>query len=187
MMDAVSSTFPTVPKGRRGYDVSEVEDFLAEARAAYTGGADGSSSIDAARIRRTAFTMRKGGYSTAHVDQALERLEDAFASRERDKAVSRSGDEGWYGEARSAAEEIVSRLDRPLGHRFDRVSVLTVGYHPKDVDRLARRLQGYFTDGKPLSIDDVRGSVFRPKRGGYREAQVDVLLDAVVDVMLAVR
>ena len=81
----------------------------------------------------------------------------------------------------------MARLDRPLGHRFDRVSVLTVGYHPKDVDRLARRLQGYFTDGKALSIDDVRGAVFRARRGGYREAQVDVLLDAVVDVMLAVR
>jgi len=29
--------------------------------------------------------------------------------------------------------------------------------------------------------------VFRPKHGGYREAQVDALLDAVVEVMLAVR
>jgi DivIVA domain-containing protein len=187
MMDAVSSTFPTVPKGQRGYDVSEVEAFLAEARAAYTGGADSSSTIDSARIRRTAFAMRKGGYSPAHVDQALERLEDAFASRERDRAVASAGDDGWYGEARGAAEEIVERLSRPLGERFDRVSILTVGYHPKDVDRLARRLQGYFTDGKALSIDDVRGAVFRAKRGGYREAQVDVLLDAVVDVMLAVR
>jgi len=37
-------------------------------------------------IRTTAFAMQKGGYSTSHVDAALERLEDAFASRERDRA-----------------------------------------------------------------------------------------------------
>jgi DivIVA domain-containing protein len=94
MMDGVSSTFPTVPKGQRGYDVTEVEAFLAEARAAYTGG-EGQSAVDSARIRRTAFAMRKGGYSPAHVDQALERLEDAFASRERDRAGAGSGDAGW--------------------------------------------------------------------------------------------
>ena len=185
MMGRVSKTFPAAPKGQRGYDVSEVETFLAEARAAYTGGAD--SSIDSAHIRRTAFAMKKGGYSTAHVDQALERLEDAFASRERERSVGEAGDEGWFSEARTTAEQIVARLDRQPGQRFDRVSVLTVGYHPKDVDRLARRLQGYFTDGKALSIDEVRGSVFRAKRGGYRESQVDLVLDAVVDVMLAVR
>ena len=38
-----------------------------------------------------------------------------------------------------------------------------------------------------MSIDEVRTVAFRPRRGGYREAQVDMLLDTVVDVMLAVR
>lgn len=185
MMVAVSSTFPTVPSGKRGYDIDEVDAFLAEARSTYAG--DQTSGIDAARIRRTAFGLSKGGYSTAHVDAALERLEDAFASRERERAVA-SGDEStWFGSARSGAEDIVARLERPQGQRFDRVGFLTSGYHPRDVDRLTRRLHGYFTDGRPLSIDDVRSSVFRAKRGGYRETQVDLLLDTVVDVMLAVR
>lgn len=190
MMDLVKTTFPIAPQGQLGYDVDEVESFLATARAAYSGGASGgraASHVDSTRIRRTAFTMAKGGYSTAHVDAALERLEDAFASREKEQSASGSADATWLADARTTAEEIVARLDRPVGHRFDRVGFLTVGYHPADVDRLVRRLQGYFGDGRALSIDDVRASVFRPKRGGYREAQVDVVLDAVVDVMLAVR
>lgn len=186
MMVRVSTTFPLAPTGQRGYDESEVDAFLAEARAAYAA-APGEGGVDSARIRRTAFAMTKGGYSTAHVDAALERLEDAFASRERERARTTRGDDSWLGDARSTAEEIVARLDRPQGHRFDRVSIFTPGYHRGDVDRLARRLQGYFSDGRALSIDDVRGAVFRPQRGGYREAQVDLVLDAVVDVMLAVR
>jgi len=67
------------------------------------------------------------------------------------------------------------------------VNVLSTGYHPKDVDAFAKRLGGYFREGKPLSLTEVRSIVFRPKHGGYREAQVDALLDAVVEVMLAVR
>ncbi|WP_423918072.1 DivIVA domain-containing protein [Frigoribacterium sp. 2-23] len=186
-MVPVSSTFPKAPRGQRGYDMTEVDAFLSDARRAYTGEGGVGESMDSAFIRRTAFTMRKDGYSTAHVDSALERLEDAFANREREKALSSGAETAWYGDARGDAEAIVARLDRPAGHRFDRVSFLTTGYHPRDVDRLVKRLQGYFTEGKPLSIDDVRSSVFRARRGGYREAQVDVLLDGVVDVMLAVR
>jgi len=183
---AVSSTFPKVSGSTRGYDVTEVERFLADARKAYAGEA-GESPIDSSAIRHTAFTMRKGGYSAPHVDSALERLEDAFSTRERERALRATGDEEWFREARSVAEAIVNRLERPRGHRFDRVTFLSTGYHPKDVDRLVTRLQGYFSEGRPLSIEDVRTAVFRPKRGGYREGQVDLVLDNVVDVMLAVR
>jgi DivIVA domain-containing protein len=38
-----------------------------------------------------------------------------------------------------------------------------------------------------MSIDEVRTIAFRPQKGGYRETQVDLLIDAVVNVMLAVR
>ena len=187
----VKTTFPMAPHGQLGYDVTEVESFLEKARAAYSGAAPtratGTTAIDSERIRRTAFSMTKGGYATAHVDAALERLEDAFADRERQRSLSGEGDAAWFAGARTAAEEIVARLDRSDGHRFDRVGFLTQGYHPEDVDRFAKRLSGYFGEGQALSIDDVRAVVFRSRRGGYREAQVDVVLDAVVDVMLAVR
>ncbi|WP_309146664.1 MULTISPECIES: DivIVA domain-containing protein [unclassified Curtobacterium] len=169
-----------------GYDVDEVDRFLEDARRAYTDdGADGHVASD--KIRATAFSMRKGGYSTQHVDAALERLEDAFAAREREAELSRHGQKAWYAEARAKASDVVARLDRPDGQRFQRVGFLTVGYHPKDVDTFAARLRGYFHDGKPLSLTEVRSVVFRPKHGGYREGQVDAVLDAVVEVMLAVR
>jgi DivIVA domain-containing protein len=67
------------------------------------------------------------------------------------------------------------------------MSFLSDGYHRKDVDAFANRLVQYFQDGTSLSVEEVRTTTFRQQKGGYREAQVDLLLDTVVDVMLAVR
>lgn len=183
----VSTTFPRTRKSRRGYNIDQVEDFLEDARRAYSAETPAGSVITAASIRTTSFGMQKGGYSPVHVDAALERLEDAFASREREQAVEQRGDEAWFTEARSTAQEILDRLSRPAGHRFDRVSFLSDGYHRKDVDALADRLVSYFQDGSALNVEEVRTIAFRPKKGGYREVQVDLLLDTVVNVMLAVR
>jgi DivIVA domain-containing protein len=38
-----------------------------------------------------------------------------------------------------------------------------------------------------MSVDEVRTTVFRASRGGYNETQVDILLDTVINVMLAVK
>lgn len=183
----VSTTFPRTRKSRRGYNIDQVEDFLEEARRAYTVDRAAPTVVNAQNIRTTAFAMQKGGYSPSHVDAALERLEDAFATREREHAVEKAGDESWFTQARSTAQQILDRLSRPVRHRFGRMSFLSNGYHPKDVDEFANRLAEYFQNGKPLSVEEVRTMAFRPKKGGYREAQVDLLLDTVVDVMLAVR
>ncbi|CAN5143934.1 hypothetical protein BH09ACT3_BH09ACT3_11000 [soil metagenome] len=183
----MSTTFPRVRGSHRGYDIEQVEDFLEEARRAYAAEPGAPVAVTAAGIRTVAFDLKKGGYSAAHVDAAFERLEDAFAGRERDRAIQEQGDEAWYNEARRTAQEILNRLGRPVGHRFDRVSLLGKGYHRKDVDAFAERLKEYFQHGKPLSVDEVRGAVFRQKSGGYREAQVDYLLDSVITIMLAVR
>jgi len=179
------STFPRTPK-KQGYDVEQVDAFLQTARRAYDAD-DATASMTAGDIRRTAFSMQKGGYSTTHVDAALERLEDAFAQREREAARQAAGDEAWFAEARTTAQVVLNRLDRPVGHRFERVSVLTLGYNRQDVDRFANRLVKYFQDGRPMSVEEVRTATFREQRGGYREVQVDLLLDSVTDVMLAVR
>jgi len=184
----VSTTFPRTRKSRRGYSVDQVEDFLEDARRAYSSDVQGPSVVTAESIRTTAFAMQKGGYSTTHVDAALERLEDAFASRERDRAFAPpGGDAAWYSEARSTAQEILDRLARPEGQRFTRVSVLTRAYNVKQVDAFADRLVDYFQHGKPMSIDQVRQAAFSATRHGYNESQVDLLLDKVIDVMLAVR
>jgi DivIVA domain-containing protein len=180
-------TFPRARKGRHGYDIDEVEEFLEDARRAYTADNPAASVVTADSIRTTAFSMRKAGYSTTHVDAALERLEDAFAARERDREIAQVGDEAWYAKARQTAQVILDRVVRPKGKRFQRVSVFTVGYSVRDVDAFAERVAGYFQSGAPLTAEDVRTVAFRSQRGGYREAQVDLLLDTVTRVMLAVR
>jgi DivIVA domain-containing protein len=38
-----------------------------------------------------------------------------------------------------------------------------------------------------MSVEDVRTVAFRTRRGGYSEIQVDLFLDAIVGIMLAVR
>ncbi|HEU4807880.1 MAG TPA: DivIVA domain-containing protein, partial [Homoserinimonas sp.] len=182
---AVSTTFPKTRK--RGYDIDEVEDFLEDARRAYSSTNPESTVVSAESIRTTAFSMRRGGYSTSHVDAALERLEDAFATREREQALHAAGEEAWYQETRVIAQEVVNRLARPKRHRFQRAAFMVNGYRRKDVDELADRILAHLVSGAPLEVKDVRTAAFRPQRGGYREAQVDLLLDSVIDVMLAVR
>ena len=183
------STFPRTRKAELGYDTEQVDEFLQTARRAYDGGADAPDGpiLTAADIRHTAFSMKKGGYSTSHVDAALERLEDAFASREREAKRAELGDTAWFEQARTTAQVILNRLERPVGERFERVSFFTYGYNRGDVDRFATRLSRYFQDGRPMSVEEVRTVTFRAQRGGYREIQVDLLLDGVTDVMLAVR
>ncbi|MGL4339507.1 MAG: DivIVA domain-containing protein [Rhodoglobus sp.] len=183
----MSTTFPRSRKSKLGYSVDQVEDFLEEARRAYTADSHQLTVLDADTIRTMAFTMQKGGYSTNHVDAALERLEDAFASRERERAVAAEGNAAWYSQARSSAQTILDRLARGPGNRFSRVGPLTRGYSLADVDAFADRMVGYFQRGEALSVDQVRTVVFRGAKRGYNEQQVDLVIDAVIDVMLAVR
>lgn len=182
----VTSTFPLAARGEPGYDISQVDQFLIDARDAY---AEASSArLTSDDIRRAAFRIvRRRGYAADQVDAALERLEDAFATREREQAIAAQGDAAFYAEVRAAAQDIVDRLARPEGARFRRVGPLTRGYRPDDVDALCDRLSGYFQRGDAVAVHTVRTIAFRPRLGGYDEAQVDFLLDTVIRVMLAVR
>jgi DivIVA domain-containing protein len=182
----VHNIFPYARKPKLGYNPEQVEEFFEHARHAYDV-PDAVPNLTPGDIRTVAFSMQKGGYSTTHVDPALERLEDAFANRARDRTMKELGTEQWYSNARSTAQIILDRLNRPIGQRFAHTTILSTGYNRVDVDRFVNRLLRYFQDGAPLSINDVRTVVFRPQRRGYKETQVDLVLDAVVDVMLAVQ
>ena len=166
--------------------MDEVDQFLAAAKAAYDSRRT-AEDVTSERIRHTAFGMQRGGYQTAAVDAALERLEDAFAQRERTAAVRSSGERAWISGTRELAKELIARLSRPPRARFRRTGLLRVGYSVKDVDRFADRTREYFEAGSDLTVDEVRSVAFRPKRHGYREGQVDLVIDGVVEVMLAVR
>lgn len=170
----------------RGYDIAQVEDFLEDARRAYSAEPGSPTVLTSQSIRSTAFALQKGGYTTDSVDAALERLEDAFAGREREVAIAAKGEQTWYEEVKAQAQEILDRVAGEDGHKFDRVSSFTLGYERKGVDAFCARLVSYF-QGQALPVEAVRTVTFRSVRGGYREVQVDAVLDAVVDVMLAVR
>ena len=176
--------FPVVHGREKGYDRQAVEAFLAAAREAFERSGD---EMDAATVREAGFPLVKEGYRTDAVDAALGRIEDAFAARERQAAIAAEGPEAWVERARRDAQEILDRLTRPAGRRFDRVGVLSYGYAPSEVDIVADRISAYLQSGEPLTVDQVRSAAFRMTRRGYREEQVDALLDAVVAVLLAVR
>lgn len=177
------TTFPR-ERRRQGYDSDEVDRFVTAARAAYDGR---GSRLTSADIRRTAFTMRRRGYTTGPVDSAMERLEDAFAQREREALVAAGGERAYFAGTRQLAKEIIGRLEREDGHRFDRVGFSRIGYSVREVDRFAVQARAYFEDGAPVAIERVRSVAFTPKRRGYSEAQVDLLIDGLVETMLAVR
>jgi DivIVA domain-containing protein len=179
--------FPDAPRRQRGYDRRAVDDFLTRARSSFERTDPEDQRIDAAAVRQVAFPLVRGGYSIAAVDGALGRLEDAFAAAEREREVSTVGPETWVERARDHAQEILEHLVRPRGRRFSRTSWLTFGYRIDEVDLISEKLARYFENGDPVTVDQVRAVAFRMQRGGYREEQVDALLDAVVDVMLAVR
>lgn len=182
----MSTTFPRAKRGS-GYDIDEVEDFLEDARRAYTGDRGSAQVVTATSIRQMGFSMKRGGYTPAAVDAALERLEDAFASRERDRALAELGNQGAYQRARGDAQVILDRCVRPRGHRFKRADFLTTGYAVRDVDAFADGIVRYLQQGTTLTVDEVRSATFGRQKGGYQETQVDVVLDAVVDLLQAVK
>ncbi|GGH39362.1 DivIVA domain-containing protein [Microbacterium album] len=177
--------FPLATGRERGYDRDAVDAFLAHARTAFEGGDE--AALDARAVREASFPLRRGGYRIDAVDAALARVEDAFAARERERAIAEAGPEAWVERARADAQVILERLRRSRGQRFDRVGLFAYGYAPDEVDLVADRLARYFQAGEPVTVEQVRAVAFRSVRNGYREEQVDAVLDAVIDVMLAVR
>jgi DivIVA domain-containing protein len=182
--DAAAPSFPVTTGRTKGYEKKAVDAFLARARTAFE--IDDESALTAEEVRTAAFPLVRHGYTIAAVDAALGRVEDAFAAREREVSVSSAGAGAWVDRTRAEAQEILDRLNRPRGHRFARVAALRYGYRIDEVDLVADKIAGYLASGQPVTVEQVRSVAFRMQRRGYRETQVDALLDAVVEVMLAV-
>lgn len=176
-------TFAETRGGTKGYDKRAVDAFLARARDAFESGAEPLTSAD---VRQTAFPLVRRGYVISAVDAALGRIEDAFAAREREEALSSAGVHAWVGQTRETAQVVLDRLTRPKGRRFERVSALRYGYRIDEVDLVSDKLARYIESGDAVTVEQVRAVAFRMQRGGYRETQVDAVLDALIEVMLAV-
>ena len=143
--------------------------------------------MTAAEVRQAAFPLVRRGYAIAAVDAALGRIEDAFAAREREAAVStraaRTPGSGRPGRPRRSCS--TASPGRRAAASTGSAS-LRYGYRIDEVDLVADKLARYLETGDSVTVEQVRAVAFRMQRGGYREAQVDAVLDAVIEVMLAV-
>jgi DivIVA domain-containing protein len=181
----VDDTFPRASRLAKGYEVEQVETFLGRARSAYEDGGRGSS-MTSWHVRTVGFDLVRGGYDVEAVDAALDRIEDAFARREKQRGEERAGPSGWQNQLRTQEQSLRSQLARPVGQRFSRGSGLELTYDPEQVDELCQRVEEAFATGKPIAPDAVRLAVFKSRRGsrGYREASVDAFLDRVVELLV---
>ncbi|MCU1572358.1 MAG: DivIVA domain repeat protein [Micrococcaceae bacterium] len=184
-----AAAFPRVASRELGYNTSQVDQFLSRAQAYYAARDANLKAMSSRDIRTAVFDAARGGYQAQAVDAVLDRLEDAFAQRERDILVGRKGEEAWLLQLGKTSATLRARLHRPDGERFRRPRRnLARSYHVDDVDALCRKLLGYFEQDKALSVDVVRRAVFRPAKGrdGYEESQVDAFLDRVIELMAGI-
>jgi DivIVA domain-containing protein len=112
----VSYSFPSANDKTFGYDKTQVDKFINQARNQFQ---DPSLSlITSDETRRSEFDLVLGGYEISRVDAAMESLENEFASREIKRQKLSRGE--WAVEDRLARlTEIVSgRLQRKKRQRF---------------------------------------------------------------------
>lgn len=181
----MSDTFPRATRMAKGYDIEQVGAFLAKARQAYEG--DPRAAVMTSwHVRTVGFDLVRGGYDVDAVDAALDRIEDAFARREKHSGQERAGNGGWAEQLRSQEQALRAQLARPQGQRFPRGSGLELTYDIDQVDDLCLRIEDAFASGRPLAPESVRMAVFKSRRGarGYREASVDAFLDRVVELLV---
>lgn len=178
--------FRRVSGFRTGYAPDEVDAFFVRARAEYESPTVGG--ITGEDVRRTAFELVRGGYQTAAVDEALDRLEAAFVARVRADYVARHGQQGWMSYLGEQARTLYPRLTRPDGARFAPPVGRSQGYSADEVDQLCHRLTAFFDAGTPLSSSKVRNKLFSSARGrkAYAEGPVDAFMHRAVEVLLGV-
>ncbi len=181
-----STMFRTVGPFRSGYDRDQVDTFFQHARRAYEG--DRAEPLTGADVRRAAFDVVRGGYATASVDSALDRLERAFSARRRTEFVAANGQQAWMEHVAAQARTLYERLRRPDGKRFAPAHRGEQGYDPQDVDDLCHRLVDYFDKGTPLTSDELRVATFgrASGHGSYAEGPVDAFIERAIEVLLGV-
>lgn len=185
----IPAAFERVERSKYGYNAKQVDQFFQRARVSFESPAHAEVKTGSSDVRSVSFDPVKGGYDAAVVDAALDRLEDAFARRERDELIEAEGEEGWLRQIGKLSGVLRARLHRPAGQRFRRPEKKRVrSYDVADVDALCEQLIGYLEHDQPLSVDSVRRAAFRAAKGpaGYDEAQVDAFLDRVVELMAAI-
>ena len=177
--------FPRAGATKLGYRRDDVDAYFSQARHVYE---QPSAAEDLAsfEVRRAAFGLARGGYATAAVDSALDRLEVAFSARVKERYIRDHGQDAWMAQLAERAQSLYPRLRRPAGQRFDRPGGLHGGYSQAQVDELLDRLTAFFDQGEPLTADELRGATFKRRSSwaAYEERVVDAYLARAVDILL---
>lgn len=182
------ATFPLAGRKEVGYRIDQVDDFLDRARRSYEGNLEDGEMLTAASVREAAFDVRKRGYSSRHVDAALDRLEEVFYERERRAIIRLGGEDAWWNDTRELLSDVRGRLARPRGKRFRRRGIFATGYRRSQVDAFLDVVDAALRERRfSHQPSEVREIVFHSQWRGYDEAQVDALLDALVELILATR
>ena len=177
----MSYQFKLADAKKPGYQIDQVDEFIAKARAQY--GDANQELLPANRVRAVEFDLVHGGYDIASVDAAIARLEDAFAAREIKHQLETKGDYAITDRFESTKELLFGRVERPKGKKFSRVKWIMRGYNRKQVDALCEHIERHFVSGAPLTVSEVRSSIFKATRGGYVEGQVDAFLDRTIELL----
>jgi DivIVA domain-containing protein len=175
----VSFPFPNAKPRKLGYQPSEVDQFISDARAQYNNHLDGADL----NIRTREFALVKGGYSVSAVDAALDRLEESFAVRRNENLLRQVGHETLLERANHIRVALVGRLERPKKQRFNSTGFVLRGYSKKEVDNFLAVVEIRIETRSSLSLDAVRKVLFTAKRGGYAENQVDAFIDRVIELL----
>lgn len=178
--------FRAVKGLQKGYDREEVDQFFTHARQLYEQAP--GEALNSDDVRSAGFSLVRGGYATAAVDAALDRLESAYVARSRSEFVSRHGQKAWMDHLGDQARTLYGRLGREDGERFAPPAGRRLGYSAAEVDETCQRLISYFDDGKPLTAAEIRNVTFRAARGrkAYQEDSVDAFCARAVEVLLGV-
>ena len=176
----MSYSFPKQEKGL-GYAPAEVDEFIGKARLQFEDPLQ--LLVTSGLARHATFSMVKGGYSVAAVDTAIDRLEDTFAQKEISRQLAEQGDFALQDRLARFTESLQGRIDRRKSRRFKRATWPLRGYSPKQVDVFCMALERYLFSNATLVASDVRSQLFKVKRGGYSETQVDAFLDRAIEVI----
>jgi DivIVA domain-containing protein len=134
----------------KGYDVEQVESFLNRARSAYEENGRGPA-MTSWHVRTVGFDLVRGGYDVDAVDAALDRIEDAFARREKQRGEERSGSRRWQTQLRTQEQSLRAQLGTPDGERFPRGNGMELTYDVEAGRRALPADRGRLRDGPPTS------------------------------------
>jgi DivIVA domain-containing protein len=177
----MSKNFPTADSKELGYDQGQVDAVINQARVQFAEPA--SNIIDAKKLRTSQFDLVAGGYVIAEVDEALDRLDDAFARREKQRLTTSFTSVDAFDEVDKIRKLIKNRVRRPNRKKLARVGFFAKGYSVKQVDRFLAEIGLRLSGKNDLSIGELRNVTFKPKWGGYVENQVDALIDKTVEYL----